>query len=220
MRRLLRILIQELLRPDEDFLPTDVPPSTALDPDDPENWPSLDYIHDQVQAQLNAQSSIWDAVDARLRLILGVITIVFAAAGALFQRSSWQAGGAPLPFVVGAATVIALILFLVAAGTVAWAYRPMNFDRPPNPGELRDLYLTTDPRRVKLTVIDSILDAYTANEEVIRRKNRYFSWAFGFTAVGTSLLGLALMAHVTCETATPRWYGSGWLAWPLGATGC
>jgi hypothetical protein len=153
-------------------------------------------------------------------LILGVITIVFAAAGALFQRSSWQAGGAALPFFVGMATVAALILFLSAAGIVAWAYRPTDFDRPPKPGELRDLYLTTDPRRVKLIVVDSILDAYTGNEAVIQRKNRLFKWAFGLTAAGTVLLGLALMTQVTCETATPPWAGLGRWVWPLGASGC
>jgi hypothetical protein len=184
------------------------------------SWQSLDYIHDQVQAQLNAQSAIWDAVDARLRLILGVITIVFAAAGALFQRSSWQAGGAAFPFFVGMATVVAMAFFLAAAAIVAWAYRPTDFDRPPKPGELRDLYLTTDPRRVKLTVIDSILDAYTGNEAVIKRKNRSFKLAFGLTAAGTGLLGLALMTQVTCETVAPPWSGFGWWAWPLGASGC
>lgn len=191
-----------------------------IDPDDPRGWQSLDYIHDQVQAQLEAQSSIWDAVDTRLRLILGVITIVFAAAGALFQRSSWQAGGAPLPFTVGAATVVAVLLFLGAAAIVAWAYRTAEFDRPPKPAELRDLYLTTDPRRVKLIVIDSILEAYTGNEAVIQQKNQAFKLAFGLTAAGTGLLGVALMVQVTCETKVPSWASFIWWAWPLGSSGC
>jgi hypothetical protein len=191
-----------------------------LDPDNPASWQSLDYIHDQVQAQLNAQSAIWDAVDARLRLILGVIAIVFAAAGAFFQRSSWQAGGAPFPFLVGAATFLSVLLFLLAAGVVAWAYRPTDFDRPPRPGDLRDLYLTTNPRRTKLIVIDSILDAYTGNQAVIKRKIAAFKWAFGLTAGATGLLGIAIMAQVTCETAAPPWHRALWWSSVLGASGC
>jgi hypothetical protein len=215
----LRSWLVELIQSKEDT-PHSEDEFDELDPNDPASWQSLDYIHDQVQTQLNVQSGIWDAVDGRLRLILGVITIVFAAAGALFQRSSWQAGGAPLPFSVGAATIVAVLLFLGAAAMVAWAYRPTDFDRPPKPGELRDLYLTTDPRRVKLTVIDSILDAYTGNEAVIKRKNRAFKWAFSLTAAGTGLLGLALMTQITCETSAPPWHALTWWAWPLGASGC
>src|SRR5687767_11993428 len=113
-----------------------------------------------------------------------------------------------------------MILFLVAAGIVAWRYRPTDFDRPPKPGELRDLYLTTDPRRVKLIVIDSILDAYTGNEAVIKRKNRAFKWAFGLTALATGLLGIALMSQVACETAAPPWHGAWRWLWPLSTPGC
>ena len=157
----------------------------------------------------------------RLRLILGVITIVFAAAGALFQRSSWQAGGAPLPFTVGAATVVAVLLFLGAAAIVAWAYRPAEFDRPPKPAELRDLYLTTDPRRVKLIVIDSILEAYTGNEAVIQQEESGLQAPHSdLRQRGTGFLGVALMVQVTCETKVPSWASLIWWAWPLGSSGC
>jgi len=190
-----------------------------LDPNDPASWQSLDYIHDQVQTQLNVQSGIWDAVDGRLRLILGVIRSSLPRLVHSFNAHPGRQG-APLPFSVGAATIVAVLLFLGAAAMVAWAYRPTDFDRPPKPGELRDLYLTTDPRWVKLTVIDSILDAYTGNEAVIKRKNRAFKWAFSLTAAGTGLLGLALMTQITCETSAPPWHALTWWAWPLGASGC
>ncbi len=212
MRRWLRSYLRDIL--DLRAQQTEETAAGELDPDDPASWLSLDYVHDQVQAQLEEQSELWDTVDGRLRLILGVISIVFAAAAA-FQRASPAAGGAPLPFWVGAAAIGAVSLFLAAAGIVAWAYWPTDFDRPPKPHELRELYLTTDPREVKLIVIDITLLAYTGNQAIIERKNRAFKRAFGLTAAATILLGLAFMGQVACQTAAPTWW---W--WPLGRSGC
>src|SRR5215212_8047990 len=124
MRRWLRSYLRDVL--DLRAQQTEETAAGELDPDDPASWLSLDYVHDQVQAQLEEQSELWDTVDGRLRLILGVISIVFAAAAA-FQRASPAAGGAPLPFWVGAAAIGAVSLFLAAAGIVAWAYWPTDF---------------------------------------------------------------------------------------------
>lgn len=216
MRRWLRSYLRRLLDLPE-ALPAPEPEETSaevLDPDDPRSWLSLDYVHDQVQAQLDEQAKLWDTVDGRLRLILGVISIVFAAAAA-FQRSSPVLGGGPLPFLVGAGAIGAVSLFLIAAAIVAWAYWPTDFDRPPKPHELRELYLTTDPKEVKLIVIDIILLAYTGNQAIIERKNLAFKVAFGLTAIATILLGVAFMGQVACQTAAPAW-----LWWPFERTGC
>ena len=80
---------------------------------------------------------------------------------------------------------------------------------------LRELYLTTETKEVKLIVIDITLLAYTANQAIIERKNLAFKRAFGLTAVATILLGLALMGQVACQTAAPTWE---W--WPFGRSGC
>jgi hypothetical protein len=181
------------------------------DGDDPANWLSLDYVHEQVQAQLKAQEVIWEAVDGRLRLILGVIGIVFAAAAA-FQRA---AGGGPLlPFWVGAGVSLAVSLFLLAAIIAGVSYWPYDFDRPPQPHRLRERYLTTDPREVMLAVVDTILVAYTNNAAVIERKNLAFKRAFVLTATATALLGIALAIQVACQTASPDWW------WPWPRSGC
>jgi len=185
-----------------------------LDPDDPAGWLSLDYVHDQIQRQLEAQSDLWDEVDGRLRLILGVIGIVFAAS-ATFQRQVTAGGTAQIPFVVGSLVALAVVCFLIAGAIVAIAYWPQKFDRPPDPVGLRDRWLTADPRRVKLIVTDSIRDAYNENEDVIKRKNQAFKVAFVLTAVATGMLGVALITQVTCQTVAPPW---SW--WPLGRSGC
>ncbi|MCC7106261.1 MAG: hypothetical protein IT307_14060 [Chloroflexi bacterium] len=186
----------------------------ADDVESPETWLSLDYVHEQVQTQLEIQSKDWEAIDNRLRLILGVISIVFAAAAA-FQRAGSSSGGSPLPFLVGTVAIMAVVLFLVAAAIATWAYWPYDFDRPPKPHELRELYLTTDPREVKLTVIDIILLAYTENAQIIERKITAFKQAFSLTAIATILLGIGLMAQVACQTAAPTW-----LWWPFEHAGC
>jgi hypothetical protein len=48
------------------------------DPENPANWLSLDYVHDRILDQLDAQNGRWESADQRLRLILGLIGVVFA----------------------------------------------------------------------------------------------------------------------------------------------
>ena len=130
-------------------------------------------------------------------------------------RANRKHGTAQIPFVVGLLVALAVVVFLIAGAIVAIAYWPQEFNRPPDPVDLRKRWLTTDPRRVKLIVTDSIREAYNDNEDVIERKSRAFEVAFVLTAVATGMLGVALVAQVTCQTVAPPW---GW--WPLGRGGC
>jgi hypothetical protein len=110
--------------------PEPEPPVYEDESEDPANWLSLDYVHEQLTAQIKQQWDIWDTMDGRLRLILGVIGIVFAAALA-FQR-----GQAPPNNAVSILTAIAVGVYLVAAAIVARAYWPQKFDWPPRPESL------------------------------------------------------------------------------------
>jgi len=176
----------------------------VLDPSDPRAWLSLDYIHDQVQAQIEHQSRVWDAVDSRLRLILSVIGIAFAAALGL-RGFTVGAGGPPLfvPFWVGFAASTAVGVYLVAAAIVALAYLPIDFDWPPKPSALRTEYLLEDLRETKLDVVDTLIAAYDLNERAIARKTRAFVVAFALTAIATILLGIALIGNIAWQTYGP-----------------
>lgn len=207
----LRMWVLERLQADDAMVGAE---TAEIDPDDPENWLSLDYVHEQIQEQLKAQSALWDEVDARLRLILGVIGIVFAAS-ATFQRQVTVGGTVQIPFWIGLLVGMAVALYLVAGAVVAIAYWPQKFNRPPDPIDLRNRWLTTDPREVKLIVIDSILDAYNDNEDVIERKSRAFKVSFAMTAGATAMMGLALIAQVSCQTVAPAWK-----LWPFQSSGC
>jgi hypothetical protein len=174
--------------------PAPAQPPAPPDPEDPASWQSLDYIEAQVTSQLKQQHDIWDSVDGRLRLVLGVVGIVFAAA------LGFQRGQNPLTTPVGVLTMLAVAGFLGAAAVVAWAYWPRDFDWPPRPAGIRELVLL-DPRETKLQVIDTIIQSYNLNEQIIAFKIRWFKLAFLLTAGATALLGIAIVVHVWGQTA-------------------
>jgi|SRR5215212_8313579 len=175
--------------------------STALpdqiDFNDPDTWIGLDFVFDQILAQLDAQERRWQDMDGRLRLVLGLIGVVFAAAG-VFARGTGSAS--LLPFRVGLVAGIAVGLYLVAGAAVVWAYHAKAFDRPPNPSDLRD-YMTTDTREAKREVLDTIVLAYTENERIIAMKQKWSRLAYGVTAVATAALGMALIMQIAVQTS-------------------
>lgn len=89
----------------------------------------------------------------------------------------------------------------MAAGIMAaWAYRPQQFDRPPQPDEMRAAYVTSDPREAKMELIDTILLAYAANESKILKKFVWFGWAYQVAAISTLFMALALMIQIALQT--------------------
>src|SRR5262245_51194399 len=142
------------------------------DPENPDNWIGLDYVHATVAAQLREQADLWEDADGRLRLILGVIGIVFAVTLGLLPRGtvtvSTANGGTAtepelLPLVVGVPAIAGLVMFAVSGLIALVAYWPREFNLPPAPDSLRK-YITTNEREIKLTVLDEMLDAYATNK--------------------------------------------------------
>ena len=191
--------------------PGDSPESSldrGFDPNDPDNWIGLDYVQERVLAELDAQERRWQEVDSRLRMVLGVIGIVFAVArafvrgglpGIVLGSGSTPSTFIPLPFLVGA-TVDAAVLFYLAAGAMAaWAYQWRSLNRPLGPWTLRT-YTTTDPREAKRDLIDTMVLMYYQNEQIISAKLRWFGRAFLLTIVATAALGAALLMQVAIQT--------------------
>jgi hypothetical protein len=188
---------QRLAAPAEALTLTLEPPSDAeFDPTDPDNWKSLDYIEGVVQNKIDKQNDLWDVIDGRLRLILGVIGIVFAAV------LGFQRGPSQLDFLVAFMAVISVLLFLAAAIAAAIVYWPMDFIWPPNPQALRDDYLTTDVRDTKLDVIDRIVYRYNTNGLAIERKVTGFRIAFTLSAMAILALAVALVVHIISQAKT------------------
>jgi hypothetical protein len=177
------------------IFPLPQPDRIEVNPEDPESWRSLDFIHEQVTAQIKQQWDIWNVVDGRLRLILGVVGIVFAAV------LGFQRGPTHLTPVVVDLLFIAILCFVLAAVIAAIVYIPMNFSWPPEPGALREQYLLSDPRDTKLAVTDTIIEAYTENWKRIERKVNGFRIAFGLSAVAVVALAAALFFHIRGQVA-------------------
>jgi hypothetical protein len=173
------------------------------DPENPDSWYGLDYVHDRITVQLREQSRVWGEVDGGLRLILGAIGVVFAATLGLLPRGSspFSTPAGPvqellyLPFWVGGLAIAALGLFALAGLMALVAYWPRTFSWPPAPEALRK-YVTSDEREIKLIVVDEMLNAYAANGVRLGRKLWLFSWALVFAAMAAGLLGTSVIMEV------------------------
>lgn len=168
-----------------------------FDPDDPKNWISLDYIEQVAQAQMARQVAEWDLIDGRLRLILGVVGIVFAAV------LGFQRGPSLLESAVGFLAQVAVVAFLAAGIVAVVGFWPRDFNWPPDPRDLYE-YLTTEPYRTKKDLIDSmIFRGYNQNELKLRRKVRIFQVAFLLTTVAVVVLAGALILHIQAQSKGP-----------------
>jgi hypothetical protein len=179
------------------------PSPASDDPENPDSWYGLDYVHNRITDQLREQSRLWQEVDGGLRLILGAIGVVFAATLGLLPRGSapvaTPAGTVQellyLPFWVGALAVGAIGLFALAGLVALVAYWPRTFSLPPAPESLRE-YVTSDEREIKLIVVDAMLDAFAANSVWLGRKLQLFSWALVLASMAAGLLGISVIMEV------------------------
>ena len=180
------------------------------DPENPDNWIGLDYVHDAISAQFKQQFELWQDVNGRLRVILGVSGLVFAATLGLLPRGTvtvtTAAGPALqlilLPFWVGACAVGGVLLFFAAGIIATIAYWPRDFNWPPAPDSLYK-YLTTNPKQIKLTVVDRMLVAYARNQMELARKVLAVRLSLAMSVIATGLLGTALIIDVV--TYTKAW---------------
>jgi hypothetical protein len=179
-------------------------PEKPFDPLDPDNWVSLDYIEEVIQDRMERQSDAWDLVDGRLRLILGVVGIIFAAV------LGFQRGPSQLDFHVVVLVNLAVGLFLLAGIIAAIGYWPGDFNWPPDPEDFRE-YINTDPRRTKRELVDSmIFRGYNRNRVLMLWKGRAFRTAFVLTVCAVVALAAALMSHMMAQSRAPNcsvWIG-------------
>lgn len=172
-------------------------PDKPFDPNDPNNWVSLDYIEQVIQDRMERQSDAWDLVDGRLRLILGVVGIIFAAV------LGFQRGASQLEYHVALLVNLAVVLFLAAGVIAAVAYWPGEFNWPPEPEDFRQ-YITTDPRLVKRQLIDSMVyRGYNRNKVYMLWKGRAFRASYTLAVLAILALAAALMNHIMAQSKDP-----------------
>jgi hypothetical protein len=179
-------------------------PTPVHDPEDPASWIGLDYVHDLVLATLQQQLQLWEEADGRLRLILGVIGIVFVVTLGLLPRGTVTIAAENgvttsvpvlLPFAVGALAIAGLGLFALAGLVAVVAYWPRGFNWPPAPRSLRK-YISTNERQIKLTVLHQMFDAYESNDVWLKRKSLAFRFALVIAVIATAVLGMSVMIQL------------------------
>jgi hypothetical protein len=135
------------------------PSPGQVDPEDPSSWIGIDFVFDQVNAQLALQQRLWEEADGRLRMVLGVISIVFAVTLGLIPRGTvtmqtpdGRVFDEPvyLPFFVGTLAIVGLLLFAAAGVIAIVAYWPRRFSWPPAPDSMRS-YILVSGREINLT---------------------------------------------------------------------
>ena len=165
---------------------------------DIKSTPSLELISANVERQLDLQWQVWDAVDARLRLLLGFIGAVFVATLAFSDPTRGLAVPSDILLVLAIGS-------LLASGLIAsLSWLPGKFDRPPNPSWLRDHYLTASTDETQLAVLDTILEAYTENQNRINEKLAGFRNAaivFGFAIL---LIAATVIIEVVRDDETEK----------------
>jgi hypothetical protein len=191
------------------LLPQRLPPVPPVaDIEDPATWIGLDFVFDEVRAQLDQQQKLWDEADGRLRLILGLIGIVFAVTLGLLPRGTTTVTAPDgtsstvpltLPFAVGALAIVGLVFFAIAGLIAVVAYWPRDFSWPPAPDSMRS-YVTVNEPEIKLTVLDALLDAYLVNDVWVGRKFLAFRRALVVTGIATVLLGTSIIIELAYLT--------------------
>ena len=172
-------------------------------------WPGLDYVHDQIRAQLNVQRQEWEQADGRLRLILGLIGIVFAVTLGLLPRSTmtttlpsgvFTSQLVTLNFYVGVPAMLGLVFYGIAGVVALRAYWPRDFSLPPDPVDLSD-YVGTPEEDIKLDVVDAMVIAYQLNASGLARKLGAFRLALIVGAIATGVLGLGVIIQIALSTS-------------------
>jgi len=85
----------------------------------------------------------------------------------------------------------------MASGFVAaLGWLPREFDRPPEPGALRDGYLIKLQAETKLLILDTMVEAYDSNERAINEKLGSFRSAAVVFGVAVFLIGISAISEI------------------------
>ena len=152
---------------------------------DPNEWVSIDYVHDQVEAMMSRQ---WDAFETMERRFAQVLAFVSALT---------VAGIAFLPERIATdistrwVTFVGLLFLLFSGGVALWGFLPRRWTSAPNPHTLRSKYLTTNAREVRLVVTDSRIVDFERNKKSLDRQVWLFRASVALLFTGTLLFVVA-----------------------------
>ena len=145
---------------------------------DPDEWLSLDYVHEQVEAMMLRQWEASERWDHRFGQILAFASAL-SVAGIVF-----------LPEKIGNDPLATVVMFLGLAGLIIsclvtlFRLFPKVWQSAPDPRTLRSKYLTTDPRELRLLVTDTRIESFEVNEHHLASNLTWFRWSVSLLVFG------------------------------------
>ena len=153
---------------------------------DPDEWVSIDYVHDQVEAMMSRQ---WDAFAAWERRFGQILAFASAltVAGIVFLPERIATG----PATTGL-TFIGLAILLASCLVTLFGLIPKGWRSAPDPRTLRSDFLGTDSRELRLMITDTRIELFELNEKHLKSQ----LWRFGLS-VALLILGILLLLVAT-----------------------
>lgn len=146
------------------------------------DYPSLDFIFEQVAASRASLTAQADALDTKAGLVLGSASFLTAGAASLQGTLASRAAahvllGVRLSAIVPMLTLVTVCIYLFAVFAAWSAYRARVYVVAPAPNHLLD-YLADGENETKLAVTRALVEVYLQQERpMIFYKVRWTRWA-------------------------------------------
>jgi hypothetical protein len=150
---------------------------------------SLDVVLSETKAAVDDQSARISSLDTRLGVLLGLSGVILAA---LLSFPSIRC----VDITTKSLLITAVVLILVSLLSATWGYWIRKYKAPPDPMALREFYLTEEPEKSKLAILDYLSSVYAWNQPIIEGKVKYTRISFGSVLTGTIIIGVTILINM------------------------
>lgn len=157
--------------------------------------PSLDIVYEETEKALGVQFEQVSSLDTKLSILLGAAGITFAA----LISGRYPLGTPEVATSAKVLPIVAAVLLVVSLVFGFYGYRLFRFERPPNPETLRLDYIVKQPEETKLSIIDTVVDSYRRNQDMIGKKIRFMKLCFLSLSGGVLFLGASFLYNVVVD---------------------
>jgi hypothetical protein len=172
------------------------PKSKPNDPRSVPQYPSLDFIFDEVSRQVDRQFAQIDFLNTKAGILLGfsgvILTLILASAGTLVSTGTnpaWTWNWVTFPSIIGA-TVCAILAMIAAL--MAYGVRKFRWD--PQPRNLAEQYLHKSSETTKLQLLSNKIQTLEENDHIVSKMAHQVSISQGILLVDGILVALAIIS--------------------------
>ena len=142
---------------------------------------TLELIYNEVKDRLNTQFQSLDGLNTKASVIIGFVGVIIGISLQLYSQSNSYLFGS------------CMTLFMISIFFSFSAYKIKSYRRDPEPGPLRDEYLTTDDKTVKEQLIANFIESFEENKTKIAEKVKYINYSIILLLVGLIVLILSVI---------------------------